>query len=134
MNDFNRARFIRWDGVQGKACPFYVEVNRGRHRSPEEYFQEHPLNEKIDVFSLGYVLYSILMQKDVYEEMRTKDVQRMVKKGKFLSVQKQEDKMKDAVAVAIRMCLVKDATKRSTSMEVESYLLKKLEEYGVPKF
>jgi len=92
------------------------------------------LTEKIDVFALGNVLYAMLMRKDVYEGMETEDVQKMVKKGNFLSIPKQKNVMKDAVAKAVGMCLVKDVEERSTAAEVESYLSNKLEEFAILKF
>ena len=138
MNDFNRARFIRWNDVETKACPFYIEVNKGSHRSPEEYTEDHPLNEQIDVFSLGNVLYSILMRRDIYEDMNTKNVQKVVTDGVFISipeeVKEEFSAMENAVVVAISMCHVKNVKERKTAMEVERYLLEKLEEYGVSKF
>ena len=138
MNDFNRARFIRWNDVETKACPFYIEVNKWSHRSPEEYTENHPLNEQIDVFSLGNVLYSILMRRDVYEDMEKGDVQKVVKDGVFISIPEevkgQFSDMENVVAVAISMCHVKNVKERKTAMEVERYLREKLEEYGVSKF
>lgn len=43
LNDFNRARFISYDGTE--ACPFLVGSNPGKNRSPEEYAYE-PQTEK----------------------------------------------------------------------------------------
>ena len=37
LNDFNRARFIRWSRSKNKACTFTVANNAGTNRSPEEY-------------------------------------------------------------------------------------------------
>ena len=50
-------------------------------RSPEEYF-DHPLDEKVDVFSLGNNMYSILTGLWVfYDEWDTAKVMERVKKG-----------------------------------------------------
>ena len=40
LNDFNRARFITYDRVTQRQCPFYVDNNPGSARSPEEYNYE----------------------------------------------------------------------------------------------
>lgn len=37
LNDFNRARFLRYSEVNNTVCPFYVGKNSGKNRSPEEY-------------------------------------------------------------------------------------------------
>jgi hypothetical protein len=44
LNDFNRARFIAYDG--NDACSFNVGSNPGRNRSPEEYNYQ-PQTEKV---------------------------------------------------------------------------------------
>jgi hypothetical protein len=44
LNDFNRARFIAYNGSD--ACPFFVGSNPGRNRSPEEYSYQ-PQSEKV---------------------------------------------------------------------------------------
>lgn len=37
LNDFNRARFLRYSHENHRLCPFYVGNNAGKNRSPEEY-------------------------------------------------------------------------------------------------
>ena len=37
LNDFNRARFLRWNVKKDEPCGYYVDRNPGRNRSPEEY-------------------------------------------------------------------------------------------------
>lgn len=37
LNDFNRARFLRWNVEKNEPCGYYVDRNPGRNRSPEEY-------------------------------------------------------------------------------------------------
>ena len=37
LNDFNRARFLRWNVKKNETCGYYVDRNPGRNRSPEEY-------------------------------------------------------------------------------------------------
>jgi serine/threonine protein kinase len=67
IQDFNRARFQQRlnDGSGEESadevpmkCPFKVQGAGGRYRSPEEY-RHLWLNEKVDVFSLGYILYEV---------------------------------------------------------------------------
>lgn len=59
LNDFNNAEILDWDPKNNMYCP----TDRGRwggmYRSPEE-FRGDPIDEKIDVFSLGNNLYTLL--------------------------------------------------------------------------
>lgn len=138
LNDFNRARFIRWDNENKEACPFFIPVNGGVHRSPEEYTDDSPLTEKIDVFSLGNILWSIVTGENVYTDLGTSEVKDLVKSGQFVDIPAEARQkltvFEQAIVKAMDMCLVIDVKKRSTSIEVEKYLHKKLKEYGVSEF
>jgi hypothetical protein len=46
LNDFNRARFILKFKSNGTNCPFEVNANPGKNRSPEEYRYD-PETEKV---------------------------------------------------------------------------------------
>lgn len=46
LNDFNRARFIRWSTELNEPCGYYVGKNPGKMRSPEEYKYEEQ-SEKV---------------------------------------------------------------------------------------
>ena len=37
LNDFNRARFLRWSQTKKQACTYKVGKNPGTNRAPEEY-------------------------------------------------------------------------------------------------
>ena len=37
LNDFNRARFLRYSKSNHSVCPFQVAKNGGKNRAPEEY-------------------------------------------------------------------------------------------------
>jgi hypothetical protein len=37
LNDFNRARFLRWSPSENRPCGYRVSRNPGTNRSPEEY-------------------------------------------------------------------------------------------------
>ena len=132
MNDFNRARFIRWNAKEGKSCPFEISKSPGKHRSPEEY-NEEPLTEKIDVFSLGNILLAILRQERVFsEDEKTEDVQTRVANGIFPTANisavelSSYDPMEMAILEAIQMCLVLDTEERSSAAQVEVFLRHKL--------
>jgi hypothetical protein len=59
LSDFNRAEPLLFDESTGEYCKYVVGRGGGNVRAPEEYSEE-PLNESIDVYSFGPVLYSIL--------------------------------------------------------------------------
>jgi serine/threonine protein kinase len=135
LNDFNRSRFIAWNAKTEEACPFYIPVNGGRFRSPEEYTDKSALTEKIDVYSLGNLLWSILKEETVWPSVESKDVQKNVREGIFPTISSDESDnytaMEKAVIHAMEMCFVMDVDKRNTSIEVEKYLRKQLKKFGV---
>lgn len=59
LSDFNRAEPLLFDESTGEYCKYVVGRGGGNVRAPEEYSEEL-LDEKIDVYSFGPVLYSIL--------------------------------------------------------------------------
>ncbi|KAG7364549.1 protein kinase domain containing protein [Nitzschia inconspicua] len=59
LNDFNRAEFMLWDDEHQQYCKYTEGKGHGDWRSPEEFYDD-PLDEKIDVFSLGNNMYSLL--------------------------------------------------------------------------
>ena len=59
LNDFNRAEIMLYDTSQQKYCKYTNGKVYGVYRSPEE-MKDEELNEKIDVWSLGNNIYSLL--------------------------------------------------------------------------
>lgn len=59
LSDFNRAEPLLFDESAGEYCKYVVARGGGNVRAPEEY-SENILDEKIDVYSFGPILYSIL--------------------------------------------------------------------------
>ena len=110
-------------------------MNGGHFRSPEEYTEKSALTEKIDVYSLGNLLWSILKEETVWPSIKSEDVQKNVREGIFPTISSDESDnytaMEKAVIHAMEMCFVMDVDKRNTSLEVEKYLRKKLKKFGV---
>jgi len=48
LNDFNRARLLRWNPRKKEVCTYHVGNNDGKIRSPEEYAYE-PQTEKVSI-------------------------------------------------------------------------------------
>jgi serine/threonine protein kinase len=59
LNDFNRAEIMLFNEKDQEYCRYRNDPGQGDWRAPEEYF-DYPLSEKIDVWSLGNNMYSLL--------------------------------------------------------------------------
>lgn len=59
LNDFNRAEVMLWDEDNNEYCKYRNGKGHGNYRAPEEYMNK-PLDEKIDVFSMGNNIYALL--------------------------------------------------------------------------
>lgn len=87
LNDFNVAEFLTWDTKQNTTCGFTGRFREPWWRAPEEmhfhdssYTNPAPLTEKVDIYSLGNILMTLLtthsprgkMTKELMEEIRPK--------------------------------------------------------------
>ena len=61
LNDFNKARILMWNDEKAQYC-HYEEDTRRKWRAPEEYHRDR-MNEKVDVFNYGNMLYILLTGK-----------------------------------------------------------------------
>ena len=108
LNDFNRARFLRWDVAKDKPCGYYVGINPGWNRSPEEYshklqsekvgnttrrrcsisaayifltLSHEPSHQQVDVYSFGNILYMLLQKDWPFREVDEKEAKKLIRKG-----------------------------------------------------
>lgn len=132
LNDFNRVRWMRWDTERNTDCGFKVGVNGGKWRAPEEYAYEEE-TEKIDVYSLGNVLYVLLTGLDVFERVKSEDVHDKVQKGVRphipSKIRDEADSVDSSLMIAITMCHVHDPKKRSSAKKVADFLGGELTNY-----
>lgn len=70
LNDFNRAESMLYDEDAGEYCKYHNGHIAGEFRAPEEIV-DGLLSEKIDIFSYGNHIYSLLTGLWVYYEMKT---------------------------------------------------------------
>lgn len=131
LNDFNRGRFISWNEEKGEPCKFYMPYNPNRFRSPEEYNYEW-LTEKIDIYQMGNIFYSLLTNKMPFEEIRdTRKVWTKVKAGERPVVPDYFMRSVDRVDVfllgAMEMCLRQNPEERATAREVANFLVDRLQ-------
>lgn len=80
LNDFNRCRFLPKHNKTGESCLVKIPSAPGGNRSPEEY-ELSKLDEKIDVFSAGNVLYGILTGKKPWTDVSRDTARKNVMRG-----------------------------------------------------
>jgi serine/threonine protein kinase len=95
-------------------------------RAPEEYKYE-PETEKVDVFSLGYVLYFLLTDKFPFEGMKSQDANDYVAQGRHLTVSDEDvlgstHLFETTVLKAMDMCFVSNPKERPSAREVANFL------------
>jgi len=125
LNDFNRARFLTYNGTN--VCPFFVTKNAGTNRSPEEYAYQGE-TEKVDVYSLGNIFFMLLQEEKPFAGRDSNTVANKLMKGERPVLRPEVDDSKDPIVVALRyaiqLCHEQDPVKRSSAREVEEYLRK----------
>jgi serine/threonine protein kinase len=131
LNDFNRARFIHYSRSTGKACPFYVGMNAGSNRSPEEYAYEGE-SEKVDVYSLGNLFFTILQGEWPFENEASDDARAKVMNGTRPAIYDDLWHSTDPVNVALKeamiLCHTHDPTERPTARYIENFFRHKMNE------
>jgi Protein kinase domain len=133
LNDFNRARLMTWDAEGKQPCGFEIGKNGGIWRSPEEYKYDWE-NEKIDVWSLGNVLYFLLTREPPWKGFSTEDVYDEVKQGVRPLIESPEILTSDnpfdvAMQKAMDECFVADPRKRPEAQVVANVLKKAMEDW-----
>jgi serine/threonine protein kinase len=59
LNDFNRAQILLYSDEEQAYCRYKNGYGNGNFRAPEEYVNM-PINEKVDVWSFGNIVYALL--------------------------------------------------------------------------
>ena len=103
-------------------------------RSPEEYHYD-PQTEKVDVYSFGNVLYSVLTGKYPFQDKEEKEARKLIKKGNrpiiSSSVRNSTDPFDQAMITAIEMCWIQDPSERASARQVQQFFLSELRRLGV---
>lgn len=152
LNDFNRCRFLTKkenefydasvsnrstrannasDASELKSCPLHIPTAPGASRSPEEYDMA-PLNEKIDVYSAGNVLYGIITGLHPWNQERGKNVKTAIQNGKRpevdVSIRNGERGFVDKELVRLLDWVYQgDVSKRASASEIVDELERLLE-------
>mmetsp|Transcript_6879 Transcript_6879/g.10879 ORF Transcript_6879/g.10879 Transcript_6879/m.10879 type:complete len:437 (-) Transcript_6879:239-1549(-) len=138
LNDFNRCVFQYQNSSHPyptEICPYHFEdENAWIFRSPEEYSYDS-LTEKIDIYSMGNIFYTLLEEKlpfeDVKEHKGTEAVQKLVRRGVRpnlqLAVEQSQDHSIKVIIKAMTMCWNQQAKDRPSASDVRDYLLTELD-------
>lgn len=125
LNDFNRCRFINWNEAKNEPCGFEVGNNPGKFRSPEEYAYL-PESEKVDVYSMGNVFYTLLTLEWPFAEYSEDRAQRHVARGDRPALSDElfnsTDPSDVAFVRAMEMCYEQLPEKRASAREVATFL------------
>lgn len=151
LNDFNVAEFLKWDRVANRTCGFKGRFREPWWRSPEEmrlHLPEYaeggglessaPLDEKVDVFSLGNILFTILtthspykMAKDDAPRVRANVAAGVLPKLPSDFNETTSDPALRAIMAAMYKCLRTNPGDRPTAGEVAAELSEAVE--GLPE-
>ena len=86
VNDLNRGRLIgHLQTSPSLFCPFQIASSSGTWRAPEEFEEVADLTEKIDIYSLGLIFWSMLSRREPFtspEGHRLPDYKDMVREGR----------------------------------------------------
>mmetsp|Transcript_42420 Transcript_42420/g.47915 ORF Transcript_42420/g.47915 Transcript_42420/m.47915 type:complete len:567 (-) Transcript_42420:88-1788(-) len=134
LNDFNRARFLPVNKKTNEICTYEVGNNPGSFRSPEEY-QYVPQTEKVDVYSFGNVLYSVLTGGYPFEKEKSKKAQKRIQAGERpeipISIRNSTNPFDQTMLKAIDMCWIQDPKKRASARQIQEFITSELQRLGV---
>lgn len=140
LNDFNRCRFMREHTKDKSVCGFEVGSNPGKFRAPEEYAYEIE-TEKIDVYSMGNVFYTILSGMMPFEDVKTNKATKQVMAGKRpkmpSEVKESDDIAIKAILAATKKCWRQDPEERARASEIRDELksvMERIKKENVTKF
>jgi serine/threonine protein kinase len=133
LSDFNRVRFLPFNQETNSSCGFKVAKNGGNWRAPEEYAYGVE-TEKVDVYSLGNVLYFLLTKLDPWEDYGdSNSLYKKVMRGERPKIPKElleSDSIFDRSMIqAINLAWTHNAYERPSALEVAQRLKQGIQEY-----
>jgi serine/threonine protein kinase len=142
LNDFNIAEFLRYPQENSTAdtCGFPSRLHEPWWRAPEEMHTDSTtttttmINEKVDIYSLGAVLFHILtthaprgkMKKERMEGVRV-EVEQGIRPTLMEPFASDPSPIVQAFRDAMDLCFHEDPRKRGTSGEVATILYRAME-------
>jgi len=130
LGDFNLARFVYWNAQTNQACPIKGDGCGGTNRAPEEYKGgKHRVvtSHKIDIYSLGNVLYTILTGHLPFDHDDDHDrIRQRIIRGERPPIGTEFSRSKDqkvqTMLQAIHWCWKHEPTERPTALQVQQLL------------
>jgi len=137
LNDFNIGVLRQWNTTSNTPCGIPSQYPNPQWRSPEEAREEKNLTEKVDVFSLGHILFRLICGHEPWHKfepggMPSKpELSEKVKQGKLPTIPNFVIQSKDPEVVAIRdamlRCYTYDPIERPSAREIAQSLTEALE-------
>jgi serine/threonine protein kinase len=130
INDFNRCRFMAKNNTTGIPCKFRIPSAPGKMRAPEEYSYSD-LDEKLDMYSVANILYTILTREEAWENWSAAESQKMIQDG-FIPIIKVDipdlpPSIKETLVILNRRAYTLDPQERISAAELVSELEKLLD-------
>jgi hypothetical protein len=138
LNDFNIAEFLKYNPTTNETCGFRSRLHEPWWRAPEEMDLSHQaiVNEKVDIYALGNILFHILTTHSPRGKMqreRMDGVRDAVRAGVRPELPKIYRKSKDPIVLAFKeaidMCFEPNPALRATSRQVADRLYEALQEF-----
>ena len=134
LNDFNRGSLLTSKDGEN-ICPFYlpgVHHKGSTMRAPEEYEDNAPQDDKIDVFSLGSSLYHLLTGEPPFYRLDREEAMENIRTGVQPPMPNYTDPILVTIQNVIRMCRQDDPKDRPWSREVAEIIRTELEKHEQP--
>ncbi|CAB9516381.1 STYKc [Seminavis robusta] len=127
LSDFNGAPFVEWDSKEKQTCSFRALMKGGKTRSPEEYDENtYLVTEKIDIYALGNILYTIVEGQYPFYDVSTTQTMSLVAKGHTPPTSEPTSTSKDhniqLLLNAMELCWVRDPRRRATARKIQNML------------
>jgi len=130
LNDFNRCRFLSWNREERKPCSYRVVRNPGTFRSPEEYLYVDQ-SEKIDIYSMGNIFYSLLTENWPFENEEEVEARVRIKEGNRPAIDSMFLQSKDlsvsTLLKGIEMCWKQNPDERSSAEDLAHYFTSQIQ-------
>jgi len=145
MNDFNAGKILFWERGRNESPTGFVHHDCTKYRSPEECANNDNLDHRLDVYSLGHVLFYLLTGMQPYRNLRMKDqpygeftkeqlhqivvTKRLVPSDGLMKHKNSTDPAISAMMKAIAGCYTFDREDRPESKEIATILTQALPKY-----
>jgi len=124
LNDFNRAEIMLWDEKNQKYCKYRNGAVYGNFRAIEE-MRDDVLDEKIDVWSFGNIVYGLLTGLWVFYDVDDEVAQVRILDGETAYIDERyrtRSYAEGALVKVIESCWIHDPDNRSDIFEIVEYL------------